>query len=160
MRVIIFAAVWGTFGVVSGLIAHLTPARFVEMDTLITRIRPFERGGTIYVQRFRIRQWKDLLPEAGSWLPGGVSKRHMRSRTEHDFITLARETRRAEYVHLANLAFGTTFFIWTPFAIAIAMTAFGIAVHTPFVLVQRYNRARLLPAIERRQSKRNVPTER
>jgi len=38
--------------------------------------------------------------------------------------------------------FGFTFFLWNAWPIGVVMAIFGIVVHGPFIVVQRYNRAR------------------
>lgn len=139
---LVFSAVWASFGIVSGGIGARLPLRWLRRDRGPLRLRRFETGGSWYRRRLGIDRWKDRLPEAGA-LFAGVSKATLPSRSPAALDRFATETRRAEWVHWANLLFGFTFLVWTPAEIGWFMVAFGIVVHAPFIAVQRYNRLRL-----------------
>lgn len=148
LRVLTYSVLWAGFGVVSGWVANRCPDGLFANDSVVTRIRSFERCGRWY-EHLHIRAWKSRLPEAGAVFEGGVSKASLPGFEPGQLGVLARETRRAEWVHLANIGFGCTFVIWQPWNIALVMAVFGIVVHLPFVMVQRYNRARVLRVIDR-----------
>jgi glycosyl-4,4'-diaponeurosporenoate acyltransferase len=144
VSVLAFSLAWATFGVGSGWLVNRVPLRCLDHDGWLTRPRPFEDRGRWYDRHLRVRWWKDRLPEAGGWFRGGVAKDRIRSFRTEDLERLTAETRRAEWVHWANVGFGFTFAAWTDPPVAGIMVAFGLATHLPFVIVQRYNRARLL----------------
>ena len=62
---------------------------------------------------------------------------------------LAIETRRAELVHWTLMACGPLFFLWNPPALGFAMVVFALAANVPCVVIQRFNRPRLLRLIAR-----------
>jgi glycosyl-4,4'-diaponeurosporenoate acyltransferase len=62
---------------------------------------------------------------------------------------LAIETRRAELVHWALMACGPLFFFWNPPALGSAMLLFAVAANGPCIVIQRFNRLRLLRLIAR-----------
>ncbi len=142
VRVLVYSAAWATFGVVSGWLVTKIPAGRLDDDRGLLRLRPFERGGRVHERWFRVRRWKGWLPDAGSWF-GGPPKARLTSLDRPALVAFARETRRAEIVHWANVAFGPTFFLWQRWPIGLVMTVFGAVFHLPFVIVQRYNRARV-----------------
>lgn len=142
--VLLFSLAWAGFGIASGWLVNRVPLRRLDHDSRLTRIRPFEERGRWYDRHLKVRWWKDRLPEAGGWFRGGVAKDRIRSFRTQDLERLTAETRRAEWVHWANIGFGATFLFWTEPLVAAVMVAFGAVVHLPFVIVQRYNRARLL----------------
>ena len=144
VQILLYSAAWAGFGVASGWVAHRRPVAAFEHDTWLTRLRPWEARGRRYDRWFRVRRWKDRLPEAGALFAGGWAKDRIRSFAPADLRRLAAETRRAEWVHWANIAFGASFALWTPWDVAVVMVVFGLVVHLPFVGVQRYNRARLV----------------
>lgn len=146
--VLVYSALWAGFGVASGWVASKVPAHRLDHDGPVTRIRRFEHRGRWYDRHLRLRVWKDRLPEAGSWF-GGASKATMTSFDHAGLESFATETRRAELVHWANVAFGFTFFAWNGWGIGVVMVVFGTVVHLPFVLVQRYNRARIEYLLDR-----------
>lgn len=137
------SAAWVGLSAVIGVVANAVPDRWLEHDTAVTAIRPVEHNGRVYRRRFLVHRWKDRLPEVhGLGRGGGVDKARLTGRA--GARPLLRETRRAEYVHLAVAACGPLFLLWNPPALGAAMVAGGIAFNAPFVIVQRYNRARLL----------------
>jgi len=147
--VAIYSVLWATFGVGSGWVANRIPACRLDGDTWITKIRPFEDRGSWYARHLRVRVWKRRLPEAGALFQGGVSKASLPGFGRTELETFARETRRAELVHWANVGFGATFLVWNPWPIGALMVLFGLVAHLPFVVVQRYNRARAMFLLER-----------
>jgi glycosyl-4,4'-diaponeurosporenoate acyltransferase len=144
------AAVWAAWSAAVGYAAHrLPPARLAE-DGPLTRLRAVERDGRLY-ERLRIRRWKDRLPELGDAFPGGVSKRGLRSGDSADLRRFVAETRRAELVHWAIPAVVPVFALWNPTGLTAAMIAYAVVANLPCLVVQRYNRARLLRVLARRE---------
>ena len=145
--VLVDVAAWTGLSLVVGYVASRLPAGMLAADTRLTTIRPAEAGGRRW-ERLMVRRWKDLLPEAGG-LFGGRSKKRLAGPSEVDAHVI--ETRRAEYVHWTLAACGPLFLLWNPPAMGAVMMAFGVVFNAPFVVVQRFNRARLLRVVERRQ---------
>jgi len=143
IALIVDIAVWSIAGVTIGFVHHHVPVERLSRDGPLTRIRRWERGGRWYQRTLRISAWKDLLPEAGAFFRGGVSKRSLPSRDRVGLERFAIETRRAERVHWSLLALCPIFWLWNPPVLAIAMTAYALIANVPFILVQRFNRARL-----------------
>jgi glycosyl-4,4'-diaponeurosporenoate acyltransferase len=137
------AATWAVWSAVCGYVAHRLPARWLERDWWLLRLRGPERGGRWYERVLHIKQWKNLLPEAGALFTGGFSKRKVTRHDREYLEQFSRETRRAELAHWPILALGPTFFAWMPWWLALAMLGYAVAANVPCILVQRYNRARL-----------------
>jgi len=138
------AAVWAVWSSVCGYAAHRIPSSRLTRDRGILRLTRAEAGGRPYERVLRIKRWKDLLPEAGNLFRGGFSKRRVlrHDRAYLEEFTVA--TRRAEIAHWPILALGPVFFAWNPWWLGLVMVAYAIAANVPCILVQRYNRARLL----------------
>jgi glycosyl-4,4'-diaponeurosporenoate acyltransferase len=140
------AALWLVFHFGAGAIAHSLPQRFFASLPLVSRSYDWEDDGRLYL-RLGIRWWKDRLPEAGDFYPGGFSKRHL---VGHDRAYLGRfvlETARAEFSHWLTWALALTFFAWTPWPVGVLMLLYGAATNLPCILIQRYNRPRLARAL-------------
>lgn len=149
--VVVSVAAWLLIGLVSGYVLHRVDVERFSRDGRLTRLRHWEDGGRWYQRHLRIRRWKDLLPEKGDLFRGGFSKRHLADRSGGHLERFVAETRRAELVHWVNLACGPLFLIWCRPAIGVWMIVFGVVAHLPFVLIQRYNRGRLLAILARRE---------
>ena len=142
------AAVWAAWGTAVGYAAHRLPHPLVARDSWVTRRRAWERDGRCY-ERIGVRRWKSLLPDAGRVFPGGVSKRRLVSADVDALRRLAEETRRAELVHWAVPALAPLFALWNPALLTLAMIVYAVVANAPCLIVQRYNRARLLRVIGR-----------
>ncbi len=140
---------WGAFHSLTGYAAHRLGDERLAHDGRLLRLRGFEEGGAWYRRRLRIHRWKDRLPEAGG-LFGGVSKRRLPTYDVAGLELFARETRRAELAHWWAMACGPLFVLWNPPLASVLLIAYGVLVNLPFVLIQRYNRARITGLLERR----------
>lgn len=122
----------------------------LDRDGVILRLRGFEAGGDWYERRLHIKAWKGRVPETGG-RGGGMSKRHLPGRDRVTLEQFAAECRRGERTHWTIAAAGPAFFIWNSPADAIAIAVANAASNTPFVAILRYNRARIVATLERRQ---------
>lgn len=148
------AVMWPVISVLAGLGFSMVPDRLLDRDTFVSRIRPFEHRGRVYRRVWAVHRWKDRLPEAN-----GLGRRHPSKRTLPGRAAIPaylRETRRAEYVHVTIAASSPLFLLWNPVGLGLVMVAFGVAFNAPFIVVQRYNRARMLalPSQQRRPAPR------
>ena len=98
-----------------------------------------------------IRRWKRFIPDAGAALPGGVAKASLVRRDPSALRRLLIETRRAELVHWALWAAGWLTALWLPMAAVVGNLLFATGFNLPCLLLQRFNRRRLLRCLERAQ---------
>jgi glycosyl-4,4'-diaponeurosporenoate acyltransferase len=149
LTLVLDAAAWGVIHVLTGLLAHRRPASSLERDGLLPAQRAFEDDGRWYREKLRIDRWKDHLPEAGAFFPGGVSKRRLEA-GDDGLRLLVRETRRAELAHWWALAAAPLFVIGNPPVAVVLLIGYGVAFNLPFIAVQRYNRFRALALLASR----------
>jgi glycosyl-4,4'-diaponeurosporenoate acyltransferase len=102
----------------------------------------------------RIKRWKDRLPEAGALFAGGFSKRDLTSHDRAHLERFAAETRRAEAVHWMILATVVVFPLFVVWYALIPNVIYALAANVPFIMIQRYNRARLERIIARLDARR------
>ncbi len=142
--------VWFVAQAASGWWAHRLPLDRVATDGPVLRLRRVEAGGRLYERTFRIRRWKDRLPEAGDLFAGGVSKRQLPRTGDGGLERFAAETRRAERAHWVSLTCLPLFPLWNPPIGVAILVAYGLVANLPFIAVQRYNRARVDRILARR----------
>jgi glycosyl-4,4'-diaponeurosporenoate acyltransferase len=143
VQVVIIGLGWFGWSVVCGYVAHRRPAAAFDPMRLPYRLMRWERDGRSY-ERIRIRRWKDRLPEAGEVFDGGFSKRHLASRDLEYLDRFAVETCRAEFAHWAMMALVPIWFVLFVPLVAILNVGYALGANLPCLLVQRFNRARLL----------------
>jgi glycosyl-4,4'-diaponeurosporenoate acyltransferase len=133
-----------------GWCAHRLPTNWLDHDTWLTRPRSLERRGHWYESVWRVRVWKDWLPEGGAFYRGGFAKRSVAGGAVDVMTRFVAETRRAEYAHWAMMAGAPLFFAWNSWRGDVVNVAFALAVNMPCLVVQRYNRLRLTRVLSRR----------
>ncbi|MDA8116282.1 MAG: hypothetical protein M0000_02645 [Actinomycetota bacterium] len=145
------AAWWAASSFVVGRLAHsLDPARLQSMGGP-TRLLRGEEGGRIYERALRIRSWKGRLPEAGDLFEGGFNKKSLASLEPGTLARYMAETKRAELTHMALLPLALVPLAWVEGWELAVVVAYALAANLPFIIVQRYNRARLLRLEQRRR---------
>ena len=115
----------------------------------------WEDGGRIYT-KIRIQRWKDKVPDMSQYVKSAFRKRITVFRSAEYLEELVLETCVAEFVHFVLILLSPVFLIlmegearW----ICALLYAFG---NLPFILIQRYNRPRLVMLMDRqRTSDRN-----
>lgn len=142
------AVAWFVVSLAAGYACHRLGDHRLDHDTALTRLHPFEQGGRVYERRLHIVWWKDRLPEAGDLFRGGYDKRVV---ARADLPRYVLETRRAEYTHWAIMAATPLFLLWNPFLVWWAMVAYAVIANLPCLVIQRYNRARVLRILGRRR---------
>ena len=161
MGVILNVAVWFCWSAAVGYIGHRRPLSAFGSDRWWSRLRPFESGGWWYARMLHIKAWKDRLPELGALFSGGFAKRGATCDVAY-LERLTIETRRAEWVHWVAFLLWPVFAVWNPpWAVAV-MFVYALVVNAPCLVVQRYNRARLLRAVamlRRRERLNHAPVD-
>jgi glycosyl-4,4'-diaponeurosporenoate acyltransferase len=147
-NVLVNVAWWGAVHTGTGYVVHRLALQRLQKDRGILRLTPREVDGRLY-RPLRVRRWKDRLPEAGALFSGGMSKRRVPPAADGGLARFAAETRRAELGHWLAMLGGAPAVLWNPPMGAAAMIAYGIGVNAPFVVVQRYNRARAARVLRR-----------
>ena len=110
----------------------------------------WEQGGHFYERVFRLKDWKDRLPDAARWFGGGFAK-GLLAGTQRDYLQrFIRETRRGELCHWAAMACAPVFFLWNPWWGDVIIVAYAMVANLPCILAQRYNRARFARLLTQR----------
>lgn len=108
----------------------------------IFKPRKWEKNGKWYEDKLRIKKWKDHLPQHIG--KGGFSKQHFTSLSLEYIDTFIKETCRAEWDHTMSCIYIIITFVISPIPVAIIFSVITILANVPFLIIQRYNRFRLL----------------
>jgi glycosyl-4,4'-diaponeurosporenoate acyltransferase len=134
---------WPIWSIAVGYWGHRRANASFVSDRWWSRLRPFEGDAEWYQRALRIKAWKDVMPEAGGFFPGGFVKRYVcRDRGHLERFVI--ETRRAEWVHWIIFLLWPVFALWNPPWAVMVMLIYATAANLPCIVIQRYNRARLL----------------
>lgn len=125
-------------------VVTLLPASRFDPGRALYRAGSWERGGAIYERLFAVRRWKDLLPDGAALFRTGFRKKRLLSSDPAHLERFIRETCRGEAAHWIVFACAGLFFLWNPWRIGLIMIAYAALANLPCILVQRYNRIRLI----------------
>ena len=125
------------------------PASVFDARQWLFRARRWEQGGALYDRLLRVKAWKSRLPSGGTALAGGFSMKQVASRQPEHLERWVQETCRAELTHWLALFVAGFFFLWNPPLLGVAMVLYAVALNGPCIVVQRYNRPRLVGMLRR-----------
>lgn len=102
------------------------------------------RSGEVacYERLFRVRSWKDRLPDAGPWF-SGFSKSTLQQRSRSYLTEFSLETCRGEFAHWIQLLLISLFIVWNPFPANLVIVGYAILSNLPCLISQRHTRGRL-----------------
>lgn len=116
------------------------------------RSHAWEQGGIFYQRVFRIRKWKELLPDGGKAYKKGFQKKRLSDASDANLEKFLIESCRAELAHwLSILPFWLFGFI-APAIVIPVMFFYSLLVNFPCIVAQRFNRPRIHKLMQNRKS--------
>lgn len=151
LTILLIFICWFIFQLGAALLCLYLPDRFFNPDLALFRTHAFEDEGRLYERLFRVRSWKQLLPDGGKLAKKrGYSKRYIHDFSEENLNRFLLESCRAEASHwLAILPFWVFGFFVPPHAILL-MLLYALVINMPCIIAQRYNRPRIQSLIEKK----------
>lgn len=152
MRLVYFPTFWTiVIDFVAWLLIHIgvvaimirIPQSRFDPDHWLFRDRKWEKGGNLYQEVFKIKKWKQHLPDGARVLGRfGFPKKRLRKKSKTCFESFLVETCRAEATHFIFIFFAPFFFLWNPPWVGLVMIFYALTENLPFIMTQRYNRFR------------------
>lgn len=113
----------------------------------------WEKKGRIWQDIFRIRAWKNYLPDSSSFIKNAYDLTNLNGLDLNSMEKIILETKRAEHTHWLSIPPALLFYIWNPPWAGIIMIIYALLMNLPFIIVQRYNRPRLIRVYKRIEHK-------
>lgn len=134
-------------------IGQALPRRWFSGDRWPWAPAPFEKEGRFW-RKLGVHRWKDKVPDM-SRLLGDMVKKQLAPDGKTDYALLVQETCVAECVHcwLVVLSVGMLF-LWKSVWSWALWLVYNLLGNVSFILIQRYNRPRLLRLAEKENKKR------
>jgi glycosyl-4,4'-diaponeurosporenoate acyltransferase len=130
------------------------PAKHFNPNHGLYRGRRWEREGDVYREVFKIKKWKQHLPDGARFLGRlGFQKKQLNSKSMEYFEAFLIETCRAELTHWILILFGPFFFLWNRPGVGLFMIFYALFENVPFIIAQRYNRYRFRSLLEQNRLK-------
>ncbi len=131
-------------GVLAFLAGRIVPKRWFHPERFPYRGFPFEEEGRFY-NRFRIRAWQNKVPDMSKILPGCIPPKSLSGNYRERLPRMLQETCVAELTHALLCLAGLYCIRLWPGAGGLLVALVNIfLLNLPFILIQRYNRPRLL----------------
>ncbi len=149
---LLYAVIYiAVLGILSHFAGQALPRAHFSAEKFPYRAAAWENGGRVY-EKLGIKRWKDLMPDMSRIMPDMLKKKLTGSSREDGCGALIAETCVAECVHwwLIVLSAGI-FLFWRGALAAVFWLVYNILGNVPFIIIQRYNRPRLVLLEQRRQ---------
>lgn len=147
LRCICFFAL---IGVAAFPIGRLAARRGLPFDAFPFKSLPFEREGQAY-KRVGIAKWQSRVPDMSRLLKGSMPEKRLEGRPDRDrLLQMIQETCIAEAVHALLCVAGLgAVWLWPGAGGWITWFVYCLVGNLPFILIQRYNRPRLVKLLRR-----------
>lgn len=139
--------------ILSTFLGSLLPKKWFDHDRFPYRSYPFEKDGKLYL-RLKIHKWQKKVPDMSKVFPKLIPPKKLDRANAAALKVLVRETCVAEFVH--------TFLSLVAWVLAELMPGRGVKAlkwlyillgNVPYILIQRYNRPRLVQLLKKMESK-------
>ena len=134
--------------ILSGALAHIVgealPRRWFVPDRFPYACAAWEREGRVY-EKLGIQHWKTLVPDMSRLFHRMTPKRFVQRPDAQSLLLLLQETCVAELVHWLLILFSPLIFLCVDGELGILIfLVYVFWGNLPFILIQRYNRPKLL----------------
>ncbi len=146
-----FVLLCAVSGVATLFIGMLVPRRF-DMRRFPYKSYAFERDGKLY-RRLGVPVWKSRMPDA-SRVISLMTRKSLKDDMSFEYMErLAQETCIAESTHWLLILLCPLYAFFVPVAYCIPFSVIYALGNAPFIMIQRYNRPRMLKLIEMRRER-------
>lgn len=154
--IIIDVIAWCFFHIVIAVVCFLIPLRFYQEKSLFFKIASWEDSGQVWQRLVAVKSWKESIPDGARLFKFGYEKKALKGLDVQTLRTFADETKRAEFTHWLSILPAPLFFLWNPIWAGWVMIVYALLFNIPFIIVQRYNRARLEVILNRQSGLKNM----
>ena len=148
---------WAFFHIIISVVCFLIPFHYFQRSSFLFKIRVWENSGQFWQDVVAVKRWKGSIPDGSRIFKFGYEKKTLHGMNHENLQRFAIETKRAELTHWLCILPAPLFFLWNPIWAGWVMILYAFMFNLPFIIVQRYNRARIETILERNGSG-GVPT--
>ena len=144
------AVIFFIFSALISFLAGRMPESTYFYKRWLYKERSWEEGGRLYDRLFGVRRWKAKLPEMSDFLKFTFSKKHLKSTDDNYLARFVMESCRSEWTHWTIIFSSLLFLLWNEFIPAFKIILMAITLNLPYIIIQRYNRPRIVRLLEKR----------
>lgn len=147
--IIIDVAAWAFFHLFISISCFLMPLQYFQQNSSLFKIADWENSGQLWQRLVAVKRWKEFIPDGARLFKLGYEKKTLQGFDNETLKIFAAETKRAELTHWLCILPAPLFFLWNPVWAGWVMILYALLFNIPFIIVQRYNRARLETILDR-----------
>ena len=132
------------------LISTKLPDRYYNYRNWIYKERKLEKNVEFYQQMFKVKRWKKHMPEIADFINSVFSKKSIKEFDNAYIEKYLLESCRAEFAHWCIIFSSVMFLFYAGTAAFIYMFLISVLIDVPFIIIQRYNRPRILHIMKRK----------
>lgn len=138
-------------GVIAFFVGRILPKKWFRHDLFPYRGLKFEDDGRFY-DKFGVRKWQNKVPDMSRILPFMMPPKNLTGNYKERLPRMLQETCVAELIHMLNCVAGLYCFkLYPGIGGLIIYLLYVLLFNLPYVVIQRYNRPRLLRILRRTQ---------
>ena len=142
-------------GILSFVLGRLVPKTWFDYTRFPYRTFAFERNGKLY-EALRVSRWQSRVPDMSRLFKKLMPEKKLTQQTVQELPLMIEETCVAELTHgLLCIAGLFLLKIWPGTGGVFLTVIYIVFGNLPFLLIQRYNRPRLVRLYERKRVKRS-----
>lgn len=142
-------------GIIGFILGRLLPKSWFHPQSFWFRSRSFEQNGAFY-ERFGIRHWQKRVPDMSKILPWAMPEKKLTANFKTQLPRMLEETCVAEFIHGLLCITGLySLKLWPGLGGLLLYVLYAVLFNLPFILIQRYNRPRLLRLQQKLQLERS-----
>lgn len=146
-------------GVIAFFAGRLLPKKWFRADLFPYRSYKFEQDGRIY-DKLNIRKWQNKVPDMSRILPKWMPAKNLSGNFKERLPRMLQETCVAELIHALLCVTGLYCLkLYPGIGGVIILLLHTFFFNLPFILIQRYNRPRLIKLTRRIQQEASPQTE-
>lgn len=143
-KIIYYGLYWFIVQMIIAQLGTRISHKCLKKDNIYFRSWNFEKEGQLWQKLVKVQYWKNQLPDGQRINSNIVSKAAFdTSSNTHEVSKFILETRRAELVHLFSIL-PVIAFLNSSRSIKIINLVYVIIANVPCIIVQRYNRPKLV----------------
>lgn len=126
------------------VICEKLPDKLFYYKKWMYRERKWENHGRIYDTYFGVKKWKTKLPDISDFMKWRFNKKHLAESNKDYLSVFLMESCKSEFTHWMIILSTLFFVIWSDVTTMIIMFLLACALNLPYIIIQRYNRPRLV----------------
>lgn len=136
------------FSIIITYLSTRLPDKLCFYKKWLYKERKWERGGRFYQDIFKVKKWKNCMPELGDFIKAIYPKKYIKNHDRETLLIYLTESCKAELTHFAIIASTFTFHLWSDFTTATIIFIIAFFLNMPYIIIQRYNRPRIIGILE------------